>query len=191
MPGLFHATLTRATRIAVAAGSLLAPAVSAGELPVSAIEFSPVVTASLQDYYGADEGAVLRAAILAAVSREAARVAIPAGLTVSVTVRDVTPTHPTRQQLAEDRAVDLTPTRLIGGAALAGEVRDAHGRRLATVTYRRFPRTMALGSAALDPWAAARVAIDQFAVKLAGACHDLGAPGARAPQRPRPHTAAG
>jgi hypothetical protein len=191
MPGLFHATLRRATRIAVAAGSLLAPAVPAGELPVSAIEFSPVVTANLQDYYGADEGAVLRAAILAAVSREAARVAIRPGLTVSVTVREVTPTYPTRQQLADDPAVDLTRAKFIGGAALAGEVRDANGQRLATVTYRHFPQTLPLGSASLDPWGDARLAIDQFAVKLAAVCHDLGAPGVRAPQRPRPHTAAG
>ncbi len=43
MPSLFPATLRRATRIAVAAGSLLAPAVPASELPVSAIEFSPAV----------------------------------------------------------------------------------------------------------------------------------------------------
>lgn len=173
MPSLFHAKLRRATRIAVAAGSLLAPAVPASELPVSAIEFSPAVTANLQDYYGSDEGAVLRAAILAAVSREAARVAIPPGLTVSVTVRDITPTHPTRKQLADDPAVDLTRTKFIGGAELAGEVRDANGHVLATVTYRHFPQTLALGSVSLDPWADARLAIDQFAVKLAAVCHAL------------------
>ncbi len=108
-----------------------------------------------------------------------------------MTVRDITPTHPTRKQLADDPAVDLTQTKFIGGAELAGEVRDANRQRLATVTYRHFPQTLALGSASPDPWADARLAIDQFAVKLAAACHDLGAPGVRAPQQPRPHTAAG
>jgi hypothetical protein len=173
MPGLLHATLSRATRIAVAAGSLLAPAAPASELPVSAIDFSPAVTANLQDRYGAAEGAVLRAAILAAVSREAARAAIPPGLTVAVTVRDIVPTHPTRKQLGDDPALDLTRTRFIGGAELAGEVRDAGGQVLARITYRHFPQTPGLGSASLDPWADARLAIDQFAVKVAEACRHL------------------
>jgi hypothetical protein len=173
MPSLSHVAFSRAARIAVAAGSLLAPALLAGELPVSAIDFSPAVTAHLQDSYGADESAVLRAAILAAVSRETARVAIPAGLTVTATVREIAPTHPTRKQLGDDPAVDVTRTKFIGGAALAGEVRDANQHVLATVTYRYFPQTLQLGSVSLDPWADARLAIDQFAVKLAAACRDL------------------
>lgn len=159
--------------LALVAGLLLAPALTAGQLPVAAVDFSPAAMDKLQQQYGENEAATLQSAILAAVSQEAARVDIPAGLTVTVTVRDIAPTHPTRKQSADNPALDVIETKYIGGADLAGEVRDANQRILTTVTYRYFAPTLKLGSISLDPWADARLSIDRFAVKVAAACRRL------------------
>jgi len=167
MPSLLHIG-----RISIAAGLLLAPVLLAGELAVTAIDFAPRVTTKLQRY-GADEAATLRSAILAAVARETGRVAMPESLAVTVRVQDIAPTHPTRKQVSDDPAVDAVRTKYLGGAELIGYVRDANQHLVATVTYRHFAPTLAQGSASLDPWADARLAIDQFAAKLAAACRDL------------------
>jgi hypothetical protein len=171
MRGLFH--LRRSGGLGLVAGLVLAPVLSAAPsgaaLPAAIVDFAPAVAASLRDRYGTDETAVLRSAIVTAVSRETEGVAVAPGLTVTVTVRDITPTHPTRRQLADDPALDATRTRFIGGADLGGEVRDAQGRVVVSVMSRYYPATVGLGSASLDPWADARLAIDQFAVKLAAA----------------------
>ena len=172
MPSLLHIG-----RISIAAGLLLAPVLLAGELAVTAIEFAPRVTTKLQRY-GADEAATLRSAILAAVARETGRVATPESLAVTVRVQDIAPTHPTRKQVSDDPAVDAVRTKYLGGAELIGYVRDANQHLVATVTYRHFAPTLAQGSASLDPWADARLAIDQFAARLAAARRDLrGSPG--------------
>ena len=171
MPSLLHIG-----RISIAAGLLLAPVLLAGELSVTAIDFAPRVTTKLQRY-GADETAALRSAILAAVARETGRVAMPANLTVTVRVQDIAPTHPTRKQVSDDPAVDAVRTKYLGGAGLIGYVRDAKQHVVAVVTYRHFAPTLVQGSASLDPWADARLAIDQFAAKLAAACRDLPASG--------------
>ena len=167
MPSLLHIG-----RISIAAGLLLARVLLAGELAVTAIDFAPRVTTKLQRY-GADEAATLRSAILAAVARATGRVAMPESLAVTVRVQDIAPTHPTRKQVSDDPAVDAVRTKYLGGAELIGYVRDANQHVVATVTYRHFAPTLAQGSASLDPWADARLAIDQFAAKLAAACRDL------------------
>jgi len=167
MPSLLHIG-----RISIAAGLLLAPVLLAGELAVTAIDFAPRVTTKLQRY-GADEAATLRSAILAAVARATGRVAMPESLAVTVRVQDIAPTHPTRKQVSDDPAVDAVRTKYLGGAELIGYVRDANQHLVATVTYRHFAPTLAQGSASLDPWADARLAIDQFAARLAAACRDL------------------
>jgi len=167
MPSLLHLG-----RISIAAGLLLAPVLLAGKLSAIAIDFPPRLTAKLQRY-GTDETAALRAAILAAVARETGRVATPDGLAVAVIVQDVAPTHPTRRQVSDDPAVDAARTKYLGGAELTGYVRDANQHVVATVSYRHFAPTLVEGSASLDPWADARLAIDRFAAKLAAACRDL------------------
>lgn len=167
MPSLLHIG-----RMLIAAGLLLAPVLLAGELSAVTIDFAPRVTPKLQRY-GADETAALRAAIVAALARETGRVAMPAGLAVTVMVQDIAPTHPTRKQVSDDPAVDAVRTKYLGGAELTGSARDANQHVVATVTYRHFAPTLVQGSASLDPWADARLAIDQFAAKLAAACRDL------------------
>jgi hypothetical protein len=151
---------------------LLAAPAPAGQLPAISVEFAPRAHAQLQRY-GGDEADVLRAAILAAASRETGRVKIARTLTVTVTVQDVAPTRPTRKELADEPALDAVNSKFQGGAELTGYVRDAEQRVVARVSYRRFPATLGLGSASLDPWADARLAIDEFAVRLAAACRDL------------------
>jgi hypothetical protein len=167
LPSLLHIG-----RILIAAGLLLTPGLLAGELSAVTIDFAPRVTTKLQRY-GANETAALRAAIVAALARETGRVATPAGLAVTVMVQDIAPTHPTAKQVSDDPALDAVRTKYLGGAELIGSVRDANQQVLATVTYRHFAPTLLQGSASLDPWADARLAIDQFAAKLTAACRDL------------------
>lgn len=164
--------LRRAAVIAAAAGLWYLPAALAGQLPVSAVDFSPAAQQKMQRY-GEQDRATVQSAILVAVSREAGRVAIPPDLTVAITVQDLVPTHPTRQQQTEDPTLDILRTRYLGGAELSAQVHDAHERVLTTVHYRHFPLTVELGSRSSDPWADARVAIDEFAARLAAACHKL------------------
>ena len=160
------------THIAFAA-LLLAPVLSAAQTaPVTTVYFAPAVNAKMQQY-GAAERAKLQSAIVAAVSREARRGAIPAGLAVAVTLQDVAPTRPTMKQQTDNPTLDPVHTKYLGGAALIGEVRDASQHVLARATYRYFPGVLPAGSVSLDPWADARLAIDQFAVKLAAACRNL------------------
>jgi len=167
----------RAIRLILAAGLLLGGPLSAGEPPATTIEFAPAAAAKMQDY-GENERATLEAAIRAAVAREAAKTPAMAGLQIAVTVVDVAPTHPTREQLANNPAASPVLTKFIGGAELAGEVRDANQHVVATVTHSYFARSLELGSSSIDPWGDARRAIDQFALKLAAACRDVpGTPG--------------
>jgi hypothetical protein len=159
-------------RVTIVAVWLLAPLLLAGGPPVTTIEFAPRVVTKLHGYDD-DEAAAVRSAIVAAVSRESRRVAIPANLAVTVVVQDIAPTHPTRKQLSDDPAVDPVRTKYLGGAELVGYVRDANQHVVATITHRHFALTLVQGSASLDTWADARLAIDQFAAKLAAACRDL------------------
>ena len=161
------------------AGLLLAPAVLAGAFSDVQVDFAPAAMAKMQQQYGEGEVASLRSAILAAVSRPARKVDIPAGLKVTVMVRSVTPTHPTRKQAGDNPSLDVVHTKYIGGADLAAEVRDAIQHVLAKVAYRHFPPTLKEGSNSLDPWADARLAIEQFGMKLADACRNL--PGSKKP----------
>ena len=87
------------------------------------MNFAPTVTEKLQRY-GTREDTTLRSAILTAVSRETDCREIPAGVEVIVLLKDIAPTHPTRQQLANNPALDVVQTKYLGGAELAGEVRD-------------------------------------------------------------------
>jgi hypothetical protein len=171
MRGLFR--LGYAEGLALVLGLLLSTAVPGAQLPEATVEFAPAVDASLRDRYGEDETAVLRSAIVTAVARETKGVTVPPGLTVTVSVRDIAPTRPTRQQLAKDPAIDVVGSKFIGGADLAGVVRDAKGHVVADVMYRYYPPTLEMGSVVRDTWADARLAIDKFAVKFGAACRRI------------------
>jgi hypothetical protein len=124
--------------VTIGASVLLAQGVFAQGSAETRIDFSPAVTAQLDRDFGANEADVLRSVILAALSKEERHDAIPDGLTLKVTVRELLPTHPTMKQQV-----------------------------LATVDYRNFADVLAAGSPSLDPWADARQSIDAFAAKLA------------------------
>jgi len=151
---------------------LLAAALPAAELAVTAIDFAPAVNAKLADY-GEAEAATLGEAIRSALARPSACSTVPAGTAVTVTVEDLAPTRLTRKQLADNPSLDVLRSKSLGGAELKGEVHDAQRRLLATVSYRYFAPTLPLGSPSRDPWADARLAIDGFAGKLADACRKL------------------
>jgi len=167
--------------VATAATLLYAPALAAGQLPVAAVTFAPLAQEKMQRY-GDEDRAFLQSEILAAVSRAAARAAVAPGLTVTITVRDIAPTHPTRQQERDDPAIDVPHTRYLGGADLVGEVRDADQHVLTTVRYRHFPQTLRLGSQSADPWGDARLALEGFAARLTAACSRLHPGPAATPQ---------
>jgi hypothetical protein len=158
--------------LALATGLLLAAALPAAEPPVTTIEFSPAVEAKLHSY-GEDQRTLLQNAILVAVGRAAATSPAMAGREIAVRVEDVTPTHPTPAQLAADPAMSAARSKFLGGAQLTAEVRDANHHVLTVVNHSYFAYTLELGSSSLDPWADARLAIDQFGVKLAAACRGL------------------
>ena len=150
---------------------LLASVVRAGQPPAT-VAFAPAV-ADRMAVYGEGERATLESAIDTALARATRAAPLPAGLTIQVTIEELAPSHPTREQLMANPAVDPIRSHSLGGAQLAGAVRDASGHVLTTVTHRYFAPTLGLGSASKDPWADARLAIDQFALKLAAACRDL------------------
>jgi hypothetical protein len=150
---------------------LLAPA-SQGAQPRTTVTFAPAV-AALMPAFGEAERRTLESAVDTAVTRATRRLPLPAGVTIQVTFEELVPSHPTQAQLMADPAADPTRTHFLGGAGLAGEVRDANGHVLTRVSHRYFPFSLRLASASLDPWADARLAIDQFAAKVAAACRGL------------------
>jgi hypothetical protein len=157
----------RAACVAIGAGVLLAQAVFAEASRDTTVDFDPGATATLQKAYGAQEAGVLRAAILAALAKQQTHAAIPDGLTLKVTVRNVAPTHPTMKQQMDDPSLSPVRTRYLGGADLVGELLDSKQQVLATVNYSDFAGLLAAGSPSLDPWADARQVIDTFAAKFA------------------------
>ncbi|HEY6455009.1 MAG TPA: hypothetical protein VIY90_06945 [Steroidobacteraceae bacterium] len=157
----------RTTCVALGASMLLAQGVFAEAAKDTTVDFDPSVTTLLKSTYGVKETGVLRSDILAAVAKEASHAPIPDGLTLTVTVRKIMPTHPTMKQQLDNPSLSPARTRYLGGADLVGELRDSKQQVLATVNYRNFVDVMPAGSPSLDPWADARLAIDAFAAKLA------------------------
>ena len=145
---------------------------SRGAEPRTTVTFAPAVAASMPAF-GEAERRTLESAVDTAVTRVTRELALPAGVTIRVTFEELTPSHPTRAQLLANPAADPIDTHYRGGAGLTGEVLDASGHVLTTVSHRYFPATLSLASASWDPWADARLAIDQFASKLAAACRKL------------------
>jgi hypothetical protein len=165
--------LVRTLMIASLLGSLApAAALRAADPTTVTVDFSPPVQVKLQRY-GKEEGAVLQARIEVAVVSACDKGKIPAGVTLAITVLDVVPSHATREQLNADPALDPVSTRFLGGADLAGSLRDSKSQVLATVKHRYFPPSLKWRSRSFDPWADANIAIEQFADKVGAACRRL------------------
>lgn len=165
--------LVRTVMIASLLGSFAPLANLRAAGPATAtVDFSPAAQAKLERY-GKDESAVLQARISAAVVSACDKAGAPAGVTLAVTVLDVAPTHPTREQLNADPALDPVSTRYLGGANLTGYLRDSRGQVLATVKHSYYPPSLRWRSRSFDPWADANVAIEQFAGQMGAACRRL------------------
>ncbi len=152
--------------------ALLLASASQGAEPRTTVTFAPAV-AALMPAFGEAERRTLESAVDTALTRVTRRLPLCTGVTIQVTFEELAPSHPTRAQLMANPAADPTRTHFLGGAELAGVVYDANGHVLTTVSHRYFPPNLRLGSASVDPWADARLAIDQFALKIAAACRDL------------------
>lgn len=162
-------TVSRALIVGLLA-ALLSVAVSPAAVPVTVtVAFSAPAQAELERY-GQDEAAPLRARIETAIARACDRKGTPAGLAVAVTVEDIAPTHPTRKQQAANPSLDPVRSRSLGGANLTGILHDSRGHVLTTVRHQYYPPTLEWGSASLEPWADAGLAIDQFAAHMGEAC---------------------
>ncbi len=163
----------RSACVALGAAVILAQAVFAEGSPQTSVEFAPAVTAHLQRDFGVSEAGVLRSAIVAALAKAERHEALPEGLTLKVTVRELLPTHPTMKQQLDNPSLSPARTRYLGGADLVGELRDSKQQVLLSVDYRNFADVLAAGSPSLDPWADARQSIDAFAEKFAASWDKL------------------
>lgn len=162
--------VSRTLAVASVLLALLPVAVLRAAEPVTVtVTFSAPAQAKLERY-GKDEGAGLQARIEMAVVKACDRARAPEGATVTVTVEDIAPTHPTREQLAANPSLDPVRTRSLGGADLTGVLRDSRGQVLATVKHQHYPPTLQWRSPSLEPWADASIAIEQFASQMGKAC---------------------
>src|SRR5258708_37198664 len=162
----------RFTSLACALGVLIGLQALAGQALSTHVEFAPQLAQQFVRRYGPEQQQILASAITAAVSRASRSVPIASALVVTILVEDAAPSHPTRQQISDNASLDATRTHYLGGAQLSGDVRDVSGRTVATVQFRHFAPTVTEGSISADPWADARIAIDEFAAKLVAACRD-------------------
>jgi hypothetical protein len=163
----------RPTCVAIGASVLLATVALAEPSRQASVAFDPAVATSFQRTYGTQEEDVLRSVILAALDKEESHAALPEGVTLKVTVRNVAPTHPTMKQQLDNPSLSAVRTRYLGGADLVGELRDSKQQVLASVDYDNFAGVLAAGAVSLDPWADARQTIGTFAAKLAATWRKL------------------
>ncbi|MGB8326246.1 MAG: hypothetical protein WCE48_01570 [Steroidobacteraceae bacterium] len=160
--------------VAVALLAALVPVVASdtarATVPV-AVTFSPALQAKLASTYGREEAPVLRAYVTDAVGRalgqDATARARARGLRVAVVIVAAQASHPTRRQVSDNPSIDALLSTSLGGAELTGTVRAADGRVIASVSHEQFAPSLEIASAAGDPWADARRAIQEFATKLA------------------------
>jgi hypothetical protein len=180
-----HGSHSRGWICAALAWLLLPAAASADDAQPPAVGFAAGYEATLQAKYGTRETAALRSQMLAAVSESLQAAHGSCQLHLDVVLERAAPSHPTMQQQLNDPALDpFHSVYFNGGAALSGQVRDAHGQVLASVTHRRFADDRSSLSASRDPWSDADVAIGQFADKLVRACRRQTITGALAQHAP-------
>ena len=153
--------------------ALVSAAAAASQPLTATVDFSPAAQAKLERY-GREEGATLQERILKGVKDACDGTTLPPGTTVAVTVQDIAPTYPTREQQKADPGMDPVGTRYLGGAELTGQLRDAGGKVLTSVTTRYFPPSIRWRSRSFEPWADANRAIGQFADRMGSACRRLG-----------------
>jgi hypothetical protein len=156
-------------------GLLAATTAVAGSPPII-VTLSPELTERLGQSLGVAEGPVLQRIVTQAVTKAIAPDRCRDTARIDITLRAADPSHPTRRQLIDQPGLDFLRSKSIGGAALSAKVFSADGQVIDTVDYQRYPPTLQLGSAAADPWSDARLAIDDFAAKLASDCGRRAAP---------------
>lgn len=159
--------------LASLAFAAFAPAAIAGPVSLAPVSFSAEFQTSLDENFGAREGAVLRRAVTEAVSSALARRGAnlgPGGIVVEISILDADPNRPTMQQLVHTPGLDYGRSLSIGGASLSAVLRGADGAVIAEVTHRRYNtniQEVALGAS--GTWSEARHTIRQFAEKVADA----------------------
>jgi hypothetical protein len=159
--------------LAGAAALAFATAAAADPVPVAPISYSPEFQQELNDDLGAREGVYLSAQVTRAVARELAErgatMSASAPLTIEISIIDADPNRPTFQQLADQPSLDGFRSISIGGAELRAVLRGADGSVVSEITHRRYNHSLADIQGAATTWSEARVAIRQFANKVADA----------------------
>lgn len=163
-------------RVACALLGLVAATTAMAAGPPVTVTLAPSLSERLDKSLGAEEGPVLQRIVTEAVTKAVTADRCPDAARVEVSVTDADPTHPTRQQLLDQPGLDFLRSRSIGGAALSAKMFNADGHVTGSLSYRRYPPTLGLGSMAAETWSDARLAIDRFAAKLAADCGRAAAP---------------
>jgi hypothetical protein len=167
---------TRELRGALALLGLLAATTAVAGSPPINVTISPALTEHLDRSLGVEEGPVLQRIVTQAVTKAIAPDRCRDTARIDITLREADPSHPTRRQLVDQPGLDFLRSKSIGGAALSAKLFNADGQVIDTVDYRRYPPTLQFGSVAADTWSDARLAIDDFAAKLASDCGRRAAP---------------
>lgn len=158
--------------LAISGAALATPLAVDHRVAMTPIVIAPSLQAKLQQEYGAAEGLILQGD----VSHQLSRVLAACGTntaSIEVAIEDAAPTHPTRKQIADHPSVDALRSVYLGGARLSATLRGADGAVLTRVAHSYYPDTLKRASASGYAWADARLAIGQFADKLAEVCHRL------------------
>jgi|SRR5262245_25254353 len=155
------------------AAMAFAQAAHAAPVSVAPISFSPEFQAQLNDELGAREGDVLRRAVSQSVERaltaRGATISAGAPITIEISIVDADPNRPTMQQIIDTPGLDPLASVSIGGATLHAVLRGADGQVLSEVNHRRYNTTLQDVRPPPTTWSEARLAIRQFADKIADA----------------------
>lgn len=146
---------------------------AAEPVAVAPISYSPEFQEQLDDELGVREGVYLSEQVTRAVARELAErgatMSESAPVTIEISIVDADPNRPTFQQLTDQPSLDGFRSVSIGGAELRAVLRGADGSVVSEVSHRRYNHSLADLSGAATTWTEARVAIRQFADKVADA----------------------
>jgi hypothetical protein len=166
----------RELRAAFALLGLLAATTAVAGSPPITVTFAPALAERLDRLLGLEEGPVLQRIVTEAVAKAIAPDRCGDTARIDITLRQADPSHPTRRQLVDQPGLDFLRSKSIGGATISAKVFNADGQVIDTVDYQRYPPTLQFGSVAADTWSDARLAIDDFAAKLASDCGRRAAP---------------
>ena len=142
----------------------------AASVALARVTISAPLRAALHDRFGAEEGAVLEAAVAERLGRSlkvaGASLDAAAALRIEVSIEDATPTHPTRHQLQLNPALDYLRSVARGGAHLRAVLRTADGRVLDSVEYDHYAMSLDETSLSADAWGDARLTIERFSEQV-------------------------